>query len=153
MSAGYYFFELRVQYVTVDVPTDAAYEWDEAQELGTADEGTYWRWRREGTVSGKTWDEIIADFDRLLANDAWTRFTSLQSFCSFVPEISFSPGDDAWVAYRKANDSSQCTIPAVCLAAQQESDAADAYQIVLMTRNPSQLTVWTQDATKDACND
>jgi hypothetical protein len=63
----------------------------------------------------------------------------------YLPEARFLPtGIDGYVAYRKPDVNSYSTSPTVCLAVYSFSeDVVDTYYyVVLVTVNPSTLTVW-----------
>lgn len=116
----------------------------------------YYIWRRETYVETQESDSqspfnnpqsIFEYFDAWLQNDNWEFYNIFYGdpCILYLPEAKVLPtGFEGYVAYRKLGAHSYGTSPTICLAVHlySESDSDTRYHVVLMTINPSTLTVW-----------
>ncbi|MEO7838889.1 MAG: hypothetical protein ABIU06_06030, partial [Anaerolineales bacterium] len=83
-----------------------------------------------------------------LADDEWTLYQddSYDPCISFLPEAEFLPrGKDGYLVYRKPGSIAYAEVPRICLAiwpSWVEDETVLGYHVVIITVNPSIMTVW-----------
>jgi hypothetical protein len=116
----------------------------------------YYVWRQETSVRTQESDSqspfestqsIFEHFDTRLQKEGWEIYDIFYGdpCILYLPEAQFLPtGFDGYVAYRRPDANSYGTSSTVCLAVYpfDKDDTATYYQVVLVTINPSTLTVW-----------
>jgi len=119
--------------------------------------GRYFVWRQEARVFTKTynsrhlfdsWLSLKKYFDDRLADSKWTLYPyDFYDPCiNFLPEAGFLPrGEGGYLVYRKPETIDYAAEPTICLAiwpSWEEEGTIYGYHVVILTVNPSIMTVW-----------
>lgn len=114
-------------------------------------------WRQEAEVRTKTydpespfnsWQSLKKYFDDHLADGKWTlyEYESYDPCINFLPEAKFLPrGENGYLIYRKPETIDYAAEPTLCLAiwpSWEENENVNGYYVVILTVNPSIMTVW-----------
>lgn len=117
----------------------------------------YFVWRQQAEVRTKThdsrspfdsWLSLREYFDDRLADDEWTLYQNdFDDPCiNHLPEAKFLPrGEGGYLVYRKPGSIAYAEVPRICLAiwpSWKEEENVNGYYVVILTVNPSIMTVW-----------
>jgi hypothetical protein len=156
---GYRILE-RPKYIVLSIPLPSSLprgNWSYTEystQVWSYEGGRYFVWRSEGEIRNEgtdskfnSWESIVDYFGNRLKDDGWVLYEAFYGDpCSiFLHESDFLPrGNAGYIAYVKPEKIETTLEPTVCLAVWPDinEDKIQKYHVVLLTANPSFLTIW-----------
>jgi hypothetical protein len=140
---------VRPRYVEVTIDLPGEKDWSYADHsIRTWEDGPkYFIWRREANVFQSP-ESLVEYMDRQLVNNGWKRLPSSgwRPCDPVMAESNFLEYGKTYLAYQQQDitDEQEDTAPTLCLAV-WPIENYDGFHVVIMTENPSLLTVWGND--------
>lgn len=157
-GVSYFLDRLEVpEYIEIDIPPSDGRAWSYTERTVQTweDSGaTFFIWRRATTLFQPvstdrppwSWESVIGYFDKQLIERDWERAEHHgDSPCDvYLPESEFlDKGKNGYVVYKHPGSKVYQPTPTICLAVWPfDSEWVSGFEIVLLTSNPSPLTVF-----------